>query len=501
MLPQKSKSTISANQHAFIKLPSEGVKIAYLKEDGVISLGKFGAFKVSSILGHPFGTTFEISEDQLAVPIKSMTHTEEVLENEMDDEMTKDQLTKFFEVSAESNQDIINIGSKIQKLDSKQINELKQSGASSDIGQKIIEKIIAGHDAFDKKTLFSQQKYLRRKQQKFLRRFQVEYVGPSQVLQYYIDKDIQKVLDMSEETLGLLLSHANIRPGGNYLVIDDTAGVVVYAMLERMQGQGSIMLIHENEHANLASLRHSDYSEEYQQKMIKTVSWLQFLEPENEKIHWDALTEEELAALKPTKQLQYQRRSKRAAEINENLEVISKGNFDALVAVSTLSIPSFLDPVISAIGGSRPVVFYSQFKEMLLETQHELSKDKRVLAPSIFETRARIYQTIKGRLHPLMTSRGYGGYILAGTRVFPAGGNIQAVGKGTRKKPKHEEKVDKVEKKEEAEKIKEEEIKEEEKTIQNTDQKKEEDQHINNILETEKKEEQIETDIPDVDME
>lgn len=435
----KSRTTIQANQHAFITLPSEGVKIAYLRDDGCISLGKFGSFKVATILGHPYGTTFEITDDQVAVPIKSMTHTEEnILENEMDEDLTRAQVTKYFEVSAESNQDIINIGSSIQKLDNKQIDELKKLGASSEIGQKIIDNIIAGHGGFDKKTLFSQQKYLRRKQQKFLRRFQVDYVGLSQLLQYYIEKDLQKVLDMSEETLGLLLSHANIRPGGNYLVVDDTAGVVVYAMLERMQGQGSIMLVHENEHANLAALRHLDYSEEFQQKMIKTVSWLQFIEPENEKIVWQELSQEEIDAMKPNKQLQYHRRLKRAAEINDAIDTIERGNFDALVAVSTLNIPSFLEYVVPRVGGSRPLVFYSQFKEMLLETQHELAKDKRVLAPSIFETRARIYQTIKGRLHPLMTSRGYGGYVLSGTRVFPAGGHIQAVGKGSRKKPKQE---------------------------------------------------------------
>lgn len=435
---QKSKTVIVSDQHALIRMPSEALKIAFMKEDGIISLGKFGSFKVSSILGHPFGTTFEIVEDHMAVPIKSMTSVEDLVENEMDDEseLTQDQLTSYFEKSAESNQDIINIGSKIQKLDSKQIDELKKSGASSDIGQKIIEKIIAGHEGFDKKTLFSQQKYLRRKQQKFLRRFQVDYLGLSQLLQYYIDKDLQKVLDMSEETLGMLLSHANVRPGGNYLVIDDTAGVIVYAMLERMQGQGSILLIHENEHANLASMRHSDYSDEFQERMIKTVSWLQFMEPENEKIHWEELSQEEIDALKPNKKLQYDRRVKRAADINDALERVEKGNFDALVAASTLSIPSFLPYVVPRIGGSRPVVFYSPYKEVLLEVQHELTNDKRVLAPSIFETRARIYQTIKGRLHPLMTLRGYGGYILSGTKVFPADSGIQAVGKGTRKKPR-----------------------------------------------------------------
>lgn len=475
--------TIAANQHVLLKLPSEGMKIAFLREGGTISLGKFGTFRVLSFLGHPLGTTFEIGEDQQAVPVKSMAHADEPVENELEqggsdvgddgseqgeptaadgrsndqahqssqtsgqsnknksEKATKasaDHLTKYFEVSAESNQDIINIGLKIQKLDSKQIDELKQICASSDAGQKIIEHIIAGHGAFDKKTVFSQQKYLRRKQQKFLRRFQVERLGPSQLLLYYIDKDIQRVLHMSEETLGMLLSYANVRLGGHYLVLDDTAGVVVYAMLERMQGQGSILLVHENEHANLAALRHTDISEERQRAMVRTLSWLQFAEPENEKIDWAQMLQGEVDALKPNKQLQYARRLRRAAEINDALDTVLRGNFDALVVVSTLNIVSLLPYVVPRVGGSRPVVFYSPYKEILLEAQHELMRDKRVLAPVIYETRARVYQTIQGRLHPLMTLRGCGGYVLHGTRVFPADGRIQAVGKGTRKKLRHE---------------------------------------------------------------
>ena len=135
--------------------------------------------------------------------------------------------------------------------------------------------------------------------------------------------------------------------------------------------------------------------------------------------------------------MQYARRLRRAEEINDALDTVLRGNFDALVVVSTLNIVSLLPYVLPRVGGSRPVVFYSPYKEILLEAQHELMRDKRVLAPAIYETRARVYQTIQGRLHPLMTLRGYGGYVLHGTRVFPAD-CIQAVGKGTRKKPRHE---------------------------------------------------------------
>lgn len=442
----KSRTTVSLNQHALVRLPSKGFKIVYLKEDGVVSLGKFGSFKVLSILGYPFGTAFEIGEDNTAVPIKALNGHDDMMDNEeseeaLDSELDKNTLTRFFEKSAESNQDIINIGSSIQTLDNKQIDELKRHGASSDTGQKIIEQIIAGHGGFDKKTFFSQQKYLRRKQMKFLKRFQVDYLGSSELLQYYVEKDIQKAFDMSEESLGLLLSHANVRPGGRYLVVDDTGGIIVYAMLERMQGEGSIMIVHENEHPNLAALRYSDYPEELLERMLQSVSWLQLLEPANERIAWEDLLQEEIDALKPVKKAQYYKRQRRAGEINRALDDVVAGSYDAFISCTSLSIPSFLPYVVPLVGGSCPLVLYSAYKELLLEAQHELSKDKRVLAPSIFETRARIYQTIKGRLHPIMTSRGYGGYVLCGTRVFPAGNHIQAVGKGNRKKPRTDAEV------------------------------------------------------------
>ncbi|ODV79972.1 adenine-N(1)--methyltransferase [Suhomyces tanzawaensis NRRL Y-17324] len=442
----KSKTIITANQHALIRLPSEGLKIVELRSGGTISLGKFGSFDVDAILGYAFGQSFEILDRSNVKPVKSLAPgledgegAEEVAEAEpeTEGELSKADLTSFFSTNAENNQQIIDIGSKVQSLTNQEIDELKKSGASSNIGQQIIEKIIAGHGGFDKKTIFSQQKYLRRKQQKFLRRFTVEYIGSSQLLQYYIEKDLPRVLDLSEETLGLILNYGNVRPGGKYLLVDETGGVILYAMMERMNGEGTIVLAHENEHPNHIALRYSDYPEELINQMVKPINWLQFLEPENEKIDLEILSQEEIDALKPTKQVQYEKRLKRSQDINSVIDMVQAGNFDGFISVSTLHLPSLLPEVLPAIGGSRPIVLYSQFKELLLETQHSLSNDKRVLAPSIFETRVRPYQTIIGRLHPMMTMRGFGGYVLWGTRVLPQE-NITAVGRGVSKKKKEE---------------------------------------------------------------
>lgn len=441
----KETKVITANQFVLVSLPSGGLKIVETKAGGVVNLGKFGTFKIDGILGHPLGLTFEILEDNMVKPIKSLAMDFEVsAEADEDDAMvgdgdiTKDALMRLFTPSAENNQNILDIGSKIQKLSNDEISELKRSGASSNIGQQIIEKIVAGHAGFDKKTVFSQQKYLRRKQQKFLRRFTVEYLGSSQLLKYYIEKDLPRMLDLSEETLGLILNYANVRPGGTYLLSDETGGVVLYALMERMRGQGTIVVVHENEHANNIALRYSNYSEEEQARMIKTISWLQFVEPENERILFEQLPLAAVEELKSNKRDQYYRRLQRAFAINDVIDIVQRGNFDAFISVSTLHMPSVLPHVLPTIGGSRPVVVYNQYKENLLELQHSLTNDKRILAPSILETRVRPHQTIPGRMHPVMTMRGFGGYVMWGTRVLPELG-ITAVGRGvTRKRPREE---------------------------------------------------------------
>ena len=42
---------------------------------------------------------------------------------------------------------------------------------------------------------------------------------------------------MRVDTLGQLLNLANVHPGGRYIVVDDTAGLVVGAVLERLGGE------------------------------------------------------------------------------------------------------------------------------------------------------------------------------------------------------------------------------------------------------------------------
>lgn len=409
-------STIKDGNYIMIRLPSENHRVFKMTAGAIINLGKFGSFRVNDLLGHSFGYTYEIIADQ-QLRLVSEEFTKDVNELEPD----------------ENNRELFDDPS-AQQLTMEEIEELKKT--SVDGGKELIERVINSHSAFDKKTAFSQEKYLKRKQQKFLKRFTPVPIGSTELIDYYLDKDASKVMDICEESLGLMMSLANIRPGGTYLAVDDLNGVLVAAMLERMGGEGLIVVAHDNEHPKLDALKYMNFPENYIESRVKGINWLDFIEPD-EVENIPEKTEAELQDMKKNQQIQYFRRKRRADTYKQVRTLIDGMKFDGLVIGTELYVPTLIHHLLPAVGGSRPIVIYDSAKEALVETTHVLHSDLRVLAPTIMETRVRRYQTLPGRMHPHMTMRGGGGYVLWGTRVIPSS-NISAAGVVRGKKRKTE---------------------------------------------------------------
>lgn len=136
-----------------------------------------------------------------------------------------------------------------QTLSMEEIEELKKAGTGS--GKDIIAKIMASHNAIDEKTTFSLAKYTLRKAKKYLKRFTVLPLDVGMLAEYITEREAFKIMDLREESLGLISSWANIHcgeasrvmtaddgvsqiGGGRWLVVDDTGGLVVAALAEKM---------------------------------------------------------------------------------------------------------------------------------------------------------------------------------------------------------------------------------------------------------------------------
>lgn len=132
-----------------------------------------------------------------------------------------------------------------QALSQLEIEELKKSAG----GKEIIEKILANHSGLSEKTSFSKAKYTLRKTKKYLRRFEALPMDTGNLIEYVLEKEAPRILEMREETLGLMMAWSNAHfskrqteesskdgalRSGRWLTVDETGGLVVAALAERM---------------------------------------------------------------------------------------------------------------------------------------------------------------------------------------------------------------------------------------------------------------------------
>ncbi|KAL3476475.1 putative eukaryotic translation initiation factor 3, gamma subunit [Aspergillus californicus] len=551
-------SSIRPNQFVVLQLPSETTKIVSVVPNTLINCGKYGSFPANQIIGRPFYLTYEIHETPgetpstfLRVVPATELHAESLItEGEGDDDVELNEEG----LPIRSNREIIDNAS-TQTLTLEEIEALKRESTSA--GKDIIAKILESHTAIDQKTAFSLAKYTLRKQRKYMKRFTVFPMDASALTNYMLEnrESAVKSMELRDELIGMIGCWGNVhhggdasfedvlsKPNGRYLVIDETGGLVLAAMAERMgilhpaeepdeeteteqqiptedlaaddsteqSGQtqaqrpqrpvpmsasgNTLTLIHSNKQANISLLKYFGFDQNTPDEThplfthLKTISWLQLLDPEADPIYAQeppTIPESELAALKTNKRGAYHRKRHRWSRVQSVVNEVREGGYDGLIVASLMDPDSVLQYAVPLLAGSAPVVVYSPTIEPLteiadlystarktsyinrkrdLEEARQLTADQDqdedqqiqegetefpelaaefplnptlLLAPTLETLRVRPWQVLPGRTHPMMSGRGGSeGYIFHGIRVIPTTGFIQAAGNPSRKKRK-----------------------------------------------------------------
>ncbi|PSK56649.1 tRNA (adenine(58)-N(1))-methyltransferase non-catalytic subunit TRM6 [Elsinoe australis] len=251
---------IQANRHVVLRLPSDLLKIVEIIPNTSISIGKFGTFPANLLIGRPLYATYEIHDQSRATDGKSPVRLRIVPPSELNREAAFDTVpsndangdtnavstpdaTAVDEeaVPIKNNRLTVDDASR-QALSMHEIEELKSAVTGS--GREIIERIMSSHKNLDEKTVFSLAKYTLRKMKKYLRRFTVLPIDVGTLTQWLTtDREAQRILELREESLGLLTAWsnihvtpplANISQGGKWLVIDDTGGLVTATVAEKL---------------------------------------------------------------------------------------------------------------------------------------------------------------------------------------------------------------------------------------------------------------------------
>lgn len=84
------------------------------------------------------------------------------------------------------------------------------------------------------------------------------------ITDYFFTKNPDKIKNIRVDTLSQLLSLANVRANSKLLVVDDTQGLIVSSVLERMGGYGKLVAIHDGDYPNYDILRYMSFPKSIQ---------------------------------------------------------------------------------------------------------------------------------------------------------------------------------------------------------------------------------------------
>ncbi|WRT70709.1 uncharacterized protein IL334_007707 [Kwoniella shivajii] len=437
---------IKEGDTVMLRLPSDAIKVITIEKNGLIQIGKYGSFPSTQLLGLHYDITYEIisgsSSSNANSPLPE-TETEETQEasgsgsggkgiknnskkgkGKENDQKTnpgwKNVLRPLKRQSVVDAvvDDITETNEHIHDLPEMQKNTLSHEEISAFRSQgltaeEIIKKQEEAHEKFKLKTEFSKEKWRRRKEKKFSQT--VHPLSPSlpNILAHYSERAPASIMHLRTDTLSQLLNMANVRPGGRYLVVDDTGGLVTAAVLERMGAQGRIMLFTDSDSPPAwGVLQTMNISE----RELECVKWLNWMEAQEDYERPPPPPEDDDA--KPSKVAQRLRKhNAQVAELNATRNELHLGQWDGLVLSTSLSPISVVSFLTQYLIGSSPIVVYSPHLQVLAELLNWSKKDPHYLHDTLSESWERTYQVLPGRTHPMMNTSASGGYIWSAIRV------------------------------------------------------------------------------------
>ncbi|XP_050228188.1 uncharacterized protein LOC126677556 [Mercurialis annua] len=390
-------------------------------------------YSLRPLIGCPFGSLFQIDNGNEGpylsrfVPAAEGNNIEENDNCEISEELR-------------DNRALID-NNKAQSLTGEVIDEMRRHGAK---GDEIIEALIANSSTFEKKTLFSQEKYRVKKQKKYAPRVLLRRPFTRSICEAYFKKYPTRIGFMRVDTLSLLLSMANVTANSDILVADMVGGLLTGAVAERLGGTGYVCnafigatpysteivrMFNFNSDtcrrivcASLNDLGetskqigvHEDTPSVGSNDQTSSISIVEIPEPYENQV---AAVDHNGTVSPMNKINKASKPGERASE--ETLKLWKENGFSSLIiAAPDLDPWRLVKDMLPLLSYSAPFAIYHQYLQPLATCMHNLQLEKMAIGLQISEPWLREYQVLPSRSHPCMQMSSFGGYILSGTRIF-----------------------------------------------------------------------------------
>ncbi|KAF8323713.1 Gcd10p-domain-containing protein [Clavulina sp. PMI_390] len=384
-------SALKLNDVALLKLPTGEIRSIAVAEKAVVNFGKFGSFSSSELIGKYPGFTYEVVDRKLV--IQPPKRIEELVDTDATNELITD-------------------GELVQPLTAVEIEALKKAGANA---TDIIKAQIEQHANYELKTEYSKDKYKKRKEAKFSKTVAIIEATMHNVCDYWFVKEPQRIRFMRPDALAQMVTLANACPGKRFIVADDTGGLVIASLLDRLGGQGRVLAITDVLHAtSYPVLSNMNFTANQLAPLETAMNWLHTEEDWEPGANPLSGSIQEISKRKIAReQARLLKRREAFESLQASRDELFAGEWDGLLLATSYDPVSIIKRISPYLAGSANIVVHSPHLQVLSEAHASLrAMSQQFLSPSITECWLREYQVLPGRTHPTMSTSGNAGFIL-----------------------------------------------------------------------------------------
>ncbi|KDN52196.1 Gcd10p-domain-containing protein [Tilletiaria anomala UBC 951] len=415
---RKRLTHIEEGQTVLLELPSGNIKPVTMLAGASINLGKFGSFEADDLIGLPYGLTYEIDDhNENDTGGTSKGKGKGKARSGRLRAVVNATLSELQETDATN--EFINDENASQALNHLDIRALKEAGKT---GEDIIKIVTESNSSFSQKTVYAQDKFVKRKAQKHLKLFTPLTPSAHNVTTWNFLKNADRVRNLRADSLAQMLSMAEVRAGGKYLVVDALGGLLTGAIIERVGADGRVILLNDNDSPPTLELMTTlNLRQATVDNVLRSLNWAQAeeswslpeLPTEIETLQRDG------QPVNTREKSKIKRRRATFAMIAETRREFFEGDFDALLIASDYEPFSIFSRLVPRLAGSASIVVHSCFLQPLMDAHARMRLKPEYLNISVSEPWLRRYQVYPGRMHPEMNTSATGGYLLHAIRVLP----------------------------------------------------------------------------------
>ena len=201
------------------------------------------SYPTDHLIGLPYGTILEQEAQQLIpildpraklIPELNLTVAPDPRSEEDDDDAI---------AATKDNRSLVDTNT-AQRINYNTLMRMRQEGMT---GASIVASMVDNSTTFQHKTAFAQNKYVLRKQIKHQPRCRLVRCHAASIIEAWYLKDPKRIRNLRDDTVGQILSYANVAAGRRVLILESCLGLVMGAVAQRMGGYGLLFSLYEGQ--------------------------------------------------------------------------------------------------------------------------------------------------------------------------------------------------------------------------------------------------------------